>query len=117
MGPRCGNRLSFVSFLNTDCWNSETRFFKRLEAHIEKSSSQKHYLVYRLQVALFNLGLSSGASQVALVVKEPTYKGDVRDMHLIPGLGKSPGGGHGSPLHYSCLEKSDGQSSLAGYSS
>ena len=28
------------------------------------------------------------------------------DLGLIPGLGRSPGGGHGSPLHYSCLENS-----------
>ena len=27
-----------------------------------------------------------------------------RDMGLIPGLGRSPGGGHGTPLQYSCLE-------------
>ena len=26
------------------------------------------------------------------------------DVHLIPGLGRSPGGGHGTPLQYSCLE-------------
>ena len=26
------------------------------------------------------------------------------DLGLIPGLGKSPGGGHGNPLQYSCLE-------------
>ena len=25
-------------------------------------------------------------------------------MHSIPGLGRSPGGGHGNPLQYSCLE-------------
>ena len=25
-------------------------------------------------------------------------------LGLIPGSGRSPGGGHGSPLHYSCLE-------------
>ena len=30
--------------------------------------------------------------------------GDVRDVGLIPGSGRSPGGGHGSPLQYSCLE-------------
>ena len=29
---------------------------------------------------------------------------DARDMGLIPGLGRSPGGGHGNPLQYSCLE-------------
>ena len=30
--------------------------------------------------------------------------GDIRDMGLIPGLGRSPGGGHGTPLQSSCLE-------------
>ena len=30
--------------------------------------------------------------------------GDVRDVGLIPGLGRSLGGGHGNPLQYSCLE-------------
>ena len=37
-------------------------------------------------------------------------------MGLIPGLGRSPGGGHGNPLQYSCPEKPTGQRSLAGYS-
>ena len=27
------------------------------------------------------------------------------DVSLIPGFGRSPGGGHGNPLQYSCLEK------------
>ena len=30
--------------------------------------------------------------------------GDIRDMGLIPGLGRSPGGEHGNPLKYSCLK-------------
>ena len=29
---------------------------------------------------------------------------NVGGLGLIPGLGRSPGGGHGNPLHYSCLE-------------
>ena len=29
---------------------------------------------------------------------------DIRDTGVIPGLGGSPGGGHGNPLQYSCLE-------------
>ena len=29
---------------------------------------------------------------------------NTRDLVLIPGLGRSPGGGHGKPLQYSCLE-------------
>ena len=57
------------------------------------------------------------ASQVALVIENlPANAGDIRDMGLIPGSGRSPGGGHGNPLQYSCLESPHGQRSLAGYS-
>ena len=46
-----------------------------------------------------------GASQVALVVKNPPANaGDIRDVGLILGLGRSLGGGHGNPVQYSCLE-------------
>ena len=45
-----------------------------------------------------------GASQVALMVKNMSANaGDIRDMGSIPGLGRSPGGGHGNPLKYSYL--------------
>ena len=45
------------------------------------------------------------ATQVVLVVKNPPANaGDIRDTVFIPGLGRSPGGGHGNPLQYSCLE-------------
>ena len=37
------------------------------------------------------------------------------DLGSIPGLGRSPGGGHGNPLQYSCLENLHGQRSLVGY--
>ena len=37
-------------------------------------------------------------------------------MGSIPGLGRSPEGGHGNPLQYSCLENPHGQRSLVGYS-
>ena len=43
---------------------------------------------------------------MALVVKNPHNAGDIRDMGLIPGLGRSPGGGNGKALQYSCLENS-----------
>ena len=38
------------------------------------------------------------------------------DLGSIPGLGRSPGEGHGSPLQYSGLENPCGQRSLLGYS-
>ena len=46
-----------------------------------------------------------GTSQAVLVVKNLTANaGNVRDGGSIPGLGRSPGGGHGNALQYSCLE-------------
>ena len=46
------------------------------------------------------LGFPGGA-----VVKNPhATEADSRDKSLIPGSGRSPGGGHGNPLQYSCLE-------------
>ena len=40
-----------------------------------------------------------------LVVKNlPVNAGDLRDLGLIPQLGRSPGGGYGNPFQYSCLE-------------
>ena len=42
---------------------------------------------------------------MVLVVKNlPVNVGDIRDMGLIAQSGRSPGGGHGNPLQYSCLE-------------
>ena len=44
-------------------------------------------------------------SQVVLVIKNtPANAGNIGDAVLIPGLGRSPGGGHGYPFQYSCLE-------------
>ena len=46
-----------------------------------------------------------GPSQVVLVVKSlPANAGNIRDVGLIPGSGRSPGEGNGTPLQYSCLE-------------
>ena len=42
---------------------------------------------------------AEGLAQVELVVKA----GDIRDASSTPGLGRSPGGGNGNPLQYSCL--------------
>ena len=42
---------------------------------------------------------TEGLAQVELVIKA----GDIRDAGSTPGLGRSPGGGNGNPLQYSCL--------------
>ena len=50
---------------------------------------------------LFLKGLPGGTSG-----KNPLLNaGDTRDLDSFPRLGRSPGGGHGNPLQYSCLGK------------
>ena len=51
-----------------------------------------------------------------MVKNPPANAGDIRDAGLILGSERPPGGGHGNPLQYSCLENSYGQRSLVGYS-
>ena len=53
-----------------------------------------------MMVSLITWGFPGGTSG-----KEPVCNaGDMKDGDLIPGSGISPGGGHGNPLEYSCLE-------------
>ena len=57
------------------------------------------------QKDLAKLYTPRGAFQVVLGVKNPPANaGDIRDMCLIPGLRRSPEGGHSNPFDYSCLE-------------
>ena len=87
---------------------------KRLpETH---TSHQFNLLFYRCWPRLFQVHgcetnalpstvLESGASQVALVVKNPPANvGDIRDVGSIPGWGRSPGGGMATHSSHSCLE-------------
>ena len=54
---------------------------------------------------------------MVLVVKNlPTNAEDIRDMGSIPGLRRSPGGGHDNPLLYFSLVNHYGQRNLAGNS-
>ena len=52
-----------------------------------------------------------------MVKNLPANARDARDLGLIPESGRSPAGGHGNPLQYSCLENPLGWRSLEGYSS
>ena len=77
------------------------------------------FLLYSLRECMFTISkllktlfssicpnlIFSGASQVELQVKNlPENAGHLRDASSISGLERSPGGGHGNPLWYSCLE-------------
>ena len=45
-----------------------------------------------------------GIPRGSVVKNPPANAGDARDVGLIPGWGRSPGGGNGNPLQFSCLE-------------
>ena len=66
----------------------------RVHSHVPEE------LQFHLQISLNNY--SSHPSKV--VKNTPANAGDVRDEGSVPGSGRSPEGGHGSPLQYSCLE-------------
>ena len=51
---------------------------------------------------------------VLMVKNLSANTGDIRDAVSILGLGRSPGGGHGNPLQYSCLENPMDRGSLEG---
>ena len=77
----------------------------------KKRKQKFKYVTINFIVTYLNisLGFSCGSDG-----KESIY--NVGDLGSIPGLGRSPGEGHGDPLQYSCLENLHGQRSLAGYS-
>ena len=60
-------------------------------------------------VSILSMGFHCGSVSKEVACNEG-------DLGWIPGLGRSPEGGHGNPLQYSCLENPHGQRSLAGYS-
>ena len=52
---------------------------------------------------------SSGFPGGSVVRNLPVNAGAAGDMGLIPGAGRSPGGGNGNPLHYACRENPTGR--------
>ena len=79
--------LACTYSVSTDSMNCRSKILK-----INSKSSEKQNLDFSHYI-------------VALVVKNPpAHAGDIRDVGLIPGSGRSPGEGHGNPLKYSCLE-------------
>ena len=57
------------------------------------------------QARVLESGAIAFSTQVVLVVKNsPANAGQIKDAGLIPGLQRSPGGRHGNPVQYSCLE-------------
>ena len=114
---------SWASF--HDLLRTITGFLSRLTIHNRglpfttsciQSRASFHDSLYTItsflsRLTIYNRGLPFTTSYIqsrashSTSGKKPTcHAGDRGDAGLIPGSGRPPGGGHGNPLHYSCLE-------------
>ena len=82
---------------------------KRLSSSSSSDGQLRSNNIPQLITAVLSLGFPGGSDS-----KDSAC--NVGDTGSIPGLGRSPGGGHGNPLQYSCLENPRGKRSLVGYS-
>ena len=94
-------------------WRSQSIYqtTKRGDLHSSSLAFRHEVWITLLKKYLFilSLGFPGGSDG-----KESSW--NVGDLGLIPGLGRSPGGGHGNPHQYSCLGNPHEQRSLGGYS-
>ena len=102
--PLCqhiSNDIYSTSF--SGCENVESKVYSRTIV----GSDIKYCITTASLFNFCNTVSITWAFKVALVVKSPPANvGDARDMGLIPGLGRSPGGQYANPLQCSCLENS-----------
>ena len=99
----CGSRCPCVGSASWVPWDTALSISEPQCLHLKSRGAE---LVLVALVAGREVWyLLSGASQVALVVKNPSASaGDVRTSGSMPGSGRPPGGGHGNLLQYACLE-------------
>ena len=76
-----------------------------IPVYVDTMASKHQHLDFFAESFIWPPDKINGASLVVLVVKNLLANpGDIKDADSIPGSGRSPGGGHGNPLQYSCLE-------------
>ena len=106
-------KISFSFFLAEEKLSLIWYWFLKIRLcclHIQSESRDSNVRLFILGAPKFSSspsgwGARKSLLQVMLVVKNlPANAGDARDMSSIPGLRRSPGGGNGKPLQYSCLE-------------
>ena len=82
----------------------ERRHMPQINATLQSNYSliklKKNHKIINISLMVQWLRFPSGAMAKNL----PANTGDIKDVGSIPGLGISPGGGHGNPPQYSCLE-------------
>ena len=81
--------------------DSQTRFKVCIISFSGKNSICHQFVIISFFLILINMmGFPGGRERKNL----PASAGGARDVDSVPGLRRSPGGGNGNPVHYSCLE-------------
>ena len=104
---------NFIKILvdNKDLLYSTENYIDILITYNGKESEKRICIYVCVYTHMYRVSL------VAELVKNlPANAGDTREAGLIPGLGRSLGGGYGDPVQHSCLENPHGQRSLVGCS-
>ena len=115
--PNCGGYLLSIIIPAGQCFKKTIERFeatgsgmvKMVVAPVFADGHRRPYPPFHLYFGVIKKAMGFSGSDSG---RQPiTNAGDIRDMGLIPGLGRSPGGGHGNPLvamlpilQYSCLE-------------
>ena len=98
---------------------------RHCSSHLDQSSSHHNAYINLVKINCISWKLKLIISILLLLECRKGFPGGSNckesacnegDLGSIPGLERSPGGGHGNPLQYCCLENPHGQRSLAGYS-
>ena len=106
----CGGH--FAIYANTrSCCITETNITLSIILQVKQDNLKKLQPYLKIGNLQTYWGFPGGAND-----NPPANAGDLRGVGSIPELGRSPGGGHGNPLQYSCLEGPHGQRCLPGYS-
>ena len=95
-----GNMQQALSICQTFYSVPYTQYIFKLhqKRQTSKQTNKKRYGISSIIIWCFPYG--------SMVKNLPASAGDARDMGWTPGSGRSPGGGNGNPLPYSCLQNS-----------
>ena len=101
----CGGRDTLKRFILSKTLRSETKAMEnKCICQCPSSHTAYRYNNENSYAHFLWQSIGFGTTVVLVVMNPPANAGNIRDVCSIPGLGRSPGGGHGNPLQYSCLE-------------
>ena len=94
----------YIDFPLLPLWRSLSELSEMLPPRLQSSFCPKQNLIHTLKFYIFFSQQLENRKGFPVVENLAANAEDIRDVGLIPGLGRSREGGHGNPLQYSYLE-------------